>query len=432
MTEEKRQYYLSLAILGSLFATFGLVTWVNSMLIPYFRIACDLHSEAQSYLVNFAFHIAYLVMTIPASILLGKSGFKRGVQIGLMILAAGAALFWPAAIFRSYGMFLIALFTMGSALAVLQSAANPFVTIIGPIQSAAKRISIMGLCNKTAGIISPLLFAALVIKPGDSAVMQTVASGQLAGAAKKAALDGLIRGVIPPYLCLAAILLAFSFIFFKSPIPDINPGTGNKAEDGTDDRKSVFAYPYLVLGVIAIVAHLGSQQISISTLIGYAGSMGIDMEASKILPSYAISCLIIGYGLGVLLIPRFISQQKALLACTVTGLVLSCLVPLLEGPVKMFGLEADRSIWMLILLSIPNSLIYAGIWPLAIRNLGKWTNLGSSLMVMGFSGNAIMSLIFGVCADKWGYRASYWILIPCFIYLLFYATYGYKINKWKK
>ena len=414
---------MSLAMVGCLFFVFGLVSWVNSILVPYFKVACDLQSGVQTYLVTFAFYIAYLVMTVPASFLLKKVGYKKGAKIGLWIMAAGALMFWPAALTRTYGMFLAALFVIGTSLAILQSVANPFVTIIGPIESAAKRISIMGICNKFAGIIAPLLFAAAVIRPEDKEIMAAVESGVLVGPAKEAALDQMIQGVIAPYVILAAFLFIFGFLFYKSPIKDINPDTDNKSVEGTQDRKSVWAYPYLVLGVIALFCHLGSQQISIATIIQYAQSMGLSLDAAKVFPSYTLACILGGYLLGVIFIPKYITQQKALVVCTVTGLILSSLVLLL--PVK-------SSIWCVVLLGVPNSLIYAGIWPLAIRGLGKWTTLGSSLLVMALCGNAIVSLLYGLMTDYMSLQASYWLLLPCFIYMIYYAVWGYKVEQWKK
>lgn len=421
--ENKRQYYFSLAMCGCLFFVFGLVSWVNSILIPYFKIACDLKSGLQTYLVTFAFYIAYLVMTVPASFLLKKVGYKKGAMIGLFIMATGTLLFWPAALTRTYAMFLAALFVIGTSLAILQSVANPFVTIIGPHESAAKRISIMGICNKFAGIIAPLLFAAVVIRPEDKEIMAAVESGLLVGPAKDAALDEMIRGVIPPYLVLTVFLAIFAVVFFKSPIKDINPDKDNKSVEGTQDRRSVWAYPYLVLGVVALFCHLGSQQISIATIIEYAQSMGMSLDAAKVFPSYTLACILCGYLIGVVTIPKYISQQKALVVCTVTGLVLSTLV--LALPVK-------ASIWCVVLLGIPNSLIYAGIWPLAIRGLGKWTTLGSSLLVMALCGNAIVSLLYGVMTDHMSLQASYWLLIPCFAFMIYYAVWGYKIEHWRK
>lgn len=414
---------MSLAMVGCLFFVFGLVSWVNSILVPYFKVACDLQSGVQTYLVTFAFYIAYLVMTVPASFLLKKVGYKKGAMIGLFIMATGTLLFWPAALTRTYAMFLAALFVIGTSLAILQSVANPFVTIIGPHESAAKRISVMGICNKFAGIIAPLLFAAVVIRPEDKDIMAAVESGLLAGPAKEAALDQMIKGVIPPYLVLTVFLAVFAVIFFKSPIKDINPDKDNKSVEGTQDRKSVWAYPYLVLGVIALFCHLGSQQISIATIIEYAQSMGLDLDAAKVFPSYTLACILGGYLLGVISIPKYISQQKALVVCTITGLILSVLV---------LALPLKASIWCVVLLGIPNSLIYAGIWPLAIRGLGKWTTLGSSLLVMALCGNAILSLLYGLMTDYMSLQASYWLLIPCFAFMIYYAVWGYKVENWKR
>lgn len=413
---------MSLAMVGCLFFVFGLVSWVNSILVPYFKVACDLQSGVQTYLVTFAFYIAYLVMTVPASFLLKKVGYKKGAMIGLFIMATGTLLFWPAALTRTYAMFLAALFVIGTSLAILQSVANPFVTIIGPHESAAKRISVMGICNKFAGIIAPLLFAAVVIRPEDKDIMAAVESGLLAGPAKEAALDEMIKGVIPPYLVLTVFLAIFAVVFFKSPIKDINPDKDNKSVEGTQDRSSVWAYPYLVLGVVALFCHLGSQQISIATIIEYAQSMGLDLDAAKVFPSYTLACILGGYLLGVIFIPKYISQQKALVVCTITGLILSVLV---------LALPLKASIWCVVLLGIPNSLIYAGIWPLAIRGLGKWTTLGSSLLVMALCGNAILSLLYGLMTDYMSLQASYWLLIPCFAFMIYYALWGYKVEKWK-
>ena len=421
--ENKKQYYISLAMVGCLFFVFGLVSWVNSILVPYFKVACDLQSGVQTYLVTFAFYIAYLVMTVPASFLLKKVGYKRGAMIGLFIMSLGTLLFWPAALTRTYAMFLAALFVIGTSLAILQSVANPFVTIIGPHESAAKRISIMGICNKFAGIIAPLLFAAVVIRPEDKEIMSAVENGLLVGPAKEAALDEMIKGVIPPYVFLSVFLAIFAIVFFKSAIKDINPDKDNKSSEGSSDRKSVLAYPYLVLGVVALFSHLGSQQITIATIIEYAQSMGLSLDAAKVFPSYTLACILGGYLLGVIFIPKYISQQKALVVCTVTGLILSALVLLL--PQK-------ASIWCVVLLGVPNSLIYAGIWPLAIRGLGKWTTLGSSLLVMALCGSAIMTLVYGLMTDYMSLQASYWLLIPCFVFMIYYAVWGYKVENWTK
>ena len=292
----------------------------------------------------------------------------------------------------------------------------------------------MGICNKFAGIVSPLIFASLVIRPSDEAIMQRLSAGELTGIAREQALDQLILGVIPPYVGLAVILFVFGIVFFRSSIPDINPGRDNKADETPgNDRNSILAYPYLILGALALMLHVGSQVISINTIIGYAQSMDISLLDAKIFPSATLACILFGYLIGTILIPKFLSQQRALLICTITGLVLSCCVVLSSGNVRLFGFETDISIWFLVLLGIPNSLIYAGIWPLAIRKLGKYTNLGSSILVMGLCGNAILPLIYGYVADRSGdLQTGYWVLIPCFLYMIFYAAWGYRIEYWRK
>lgn len=417
--ESKRQYFFSLLMLGCLFFVFGLVSWVNSILVPYFKVACDLQTEVQGYLAQFAFYIAYLVMTIPASVMLGRTGYKKGALIGLWILALGAFLFVPAALTRTYNVFLVALFTMGTALAILQTVANPFVTIIGPIESAAKRISIVGICNKFAGILAPLVFSAVVIAP-QKEKMAAIQGGELTGAARDAALADLLHGVIAPYVVLGIVLFIFGIIFYKSKIQDINP-SGNKSE-GAEGRKSILSYPYLVLGVIALFCHLGTQALSINTIIGFADGSGFANTA--VFPSLTLACTLLGYLMGVVLIPRYISQQNMLKVVTSIILVLSVLVT---------ALPARYALWCLVLMGIPNSVVYAGIWPLAIHDLGKWTNLGSAILVMALCGSAIFPLIYASIADASGsLHHAYWILIPAALYMIFYAFVGHKIDYWKR
>lgn len=419
-TSGRKGYIFSLLMLCLLFFVFGLVSWVNSILVPYFKVACELHSEVQSYLAQFAFYIAYLVMTIPASLLLGRTGYKKGALIGLWTLAAGAFLFVPAALTRTYNMFLVALFTMGTALAILQTVANPFVTIIGPMESAARRISLVGICNKLAGILSPVIFSALVIRPQDKITMSLVQNGELVGEAKSAALDELIKGVIPPYVVLGVLLVIFGVAFYKSSIRDINPSE-NKSVD-TAGRRSVFSYPYLVLGTLALFCHLGAQALSVNTIIGFAEELGF--TSTQIFPSLTLACTLLGYLLGVILIPKYVSQSNMLRIVTCVGLLLSVLVVVLP---------ARLAIWCLVLLGIPNSVIYAGIWPLAIHDLGKWTNLGSAILVMALCGSAILPLLYASCVDVSGsIQASYWLLLPCFVYMIFYAFCGYRINVWRR
>ena len=431
---KQKQYFISLTILAGMFFIFGFVSWVNSILIPYFRIACEL-THFESYFVAFAFYIAYFVMAIPSGILLKKVGFKRGIMYGFMLTALGAFLFVPAALVRQFEIFLIGLFSIGTGLAILQTAANPYVTIIGPIESAARRISIMGICNKFAGIISPLIFAALILKADDSELFSLIESGTLDAITKSAMLDELIQRVIVPYAILGGLLVLAGIGIRYSILPEINTDEQNatdEKENGHNSKKSIFDFPYLILGALAIFFHVGTQVIAIDTIINYANSMGIDLLEAKVFPSYTLACTMIGYVLGILIIPKYVSQTKALIICTILGLLLSFGVVFADFNVPLFGHQANISIFLLCALGFPNALIYAGIWPLSIHGLGKFTKTGSSLLIMGLCGNAILPLIYGYFAEVYDLRIGYWILIPCFLYLIFFATKGHKINSWKR
>lgn len=431
-TFKKPTYIISMVILCSLFFIFGFVSWVNAILIPYFKIACEL-THTQAYFVAFAFYIAYFVMAIPASKILNRFGFKKGILIGLAMMSLGTLIFVPAAYTRTYRIFLFGLFCIGTGLAILQTAANPYVTIIGPIESAAKRISIVGLCNKFAGIVSPLIFAAVVLKVSDAEMFQQLKDGVILGAEREIVLDELIQRVMVPYALLSAILLIFGILIRYSPLPEINTKEQNKSADlSSKERASILEYPYLILGVFAIFFHVGAQVISIDTIINYAETMGIELTTAKVFPSYTMSCTLAGYVIGIVLIPKILSQKRALQIATSLGLALSFGVIYISGNIEIFSHKTDISIWFLVLMGMPNALIYAGIWPLAIRNLGQYTNLGSSLLVMALCGNAFLPVIYGYFADSYGVRLSYWVLVPCFLYLIFYAFKGHKIEHWKK
>ena len=310
LSSGKKTYYISIGILAGMFFIFGFVSWVNSILIPYFRISCEL-THFESYFVAFAFYIAYFVMAIPSGILLKKVGFKRGIMYGFMLTALGAFIFVPAALARQFEIFLLGLFSIGTGLAILQTAANPYVTIIGPIESAARRISIMGICNKFAGIISPLIFAALILKADDSELFAMIESGTLDAVTQSAMLDELIQRVIVPYAILGVLLLLAGISIRYSVLPEINTDEQNATEEeanGHSNKKSIFDFPYLILGALAIFFHVGTQVIAIDTIINYANSMGMDLLEAKAFPSYTLACTMIGYILGIIVIPKYLSQ----------------------------------------------------------------------------------------------------------------------------
>jgi glucose/galactose transporter len=424
----KRQTFISIFIIGLLFFIFGFVSWLNSILIPYFKIACEL-TNFESYLVTFAFYISYFIMSVPSAFLLKKVGFKKGMMIGFWTMALGAFIFVPAALTRTYEIFLFALFTIGAGLAVLQTAANPYITILGPKESAAQRISVMGICNKGAGIIAPLIFAAVVLKATDTTLFKELST--MDEAARNAALDELIRRVIIPYTCAGTVLFILGLIVRNSPLPEIDTEHESpEVATANIDKKSIFQVPHLLLGALAIFLHVGTQVIAIDTVIGYANSMHISLLEAKVFPSYTLFATICGYILGIICIPKFIKQVNALRLCTLLGTLLTLLIIYTRGQINFLNHTADISIWFVVLLGLANSLVWPGIWPLALDGLGRFTKLGASIMIMGLCGNALLPLFYGYFADLYTLRLAYWVLFPCYLYLVFYAFYGHRIRRW--
>jgi glucose/galactose transporter len=423
-----RRVVFAIAIMACLFFVFGFTTWINAILIPYFKIACELNTS-QSLLVAFAFYIAYFVMAVPAAHLLERVGFKRGIMIGFWIMALGALIFVPAAWTRTYGVFLLGLFSIGTGLAILQPAANTYVTLIGPKERAAQRMSIMGVCNKSAGIIAPLLLAAAILRPTDTELFKLLPT--MEAAARNAALDELIQRVIVPYASVAVLLFCFGLFIRFSVLPEIDTNRApSDSGDAPASKAGILHYPYLVLGAVALFLHVGSQVIGINTIIGYAQSLNLSLLEAKVFPSYILCVTMCGFLLGIVLIPKVLSHLAVLRICTTSAIVLTLLFFVVRGPVTFLGHTSDASLWVLVALGLSNSLMYSTIWPLALHDLGRFTKLGGSILVMGLSGSAVLPLIYGRVADLYSVHAAYWVLLPCYLYLAFYAYYGYSIKRW--
>lgn len=424
----RRDTQISIMLIGMMFFIFGFVSWANSILIPYFKIACEL-TNFKAYLVTFAFYISYFIMSVPASYVLKSIGFKKGMMLGFWIMSIGAFIFIPAAMNRAYPIFLLGLFTLGTGLAILQTAANPYITLLGPKESAAQRISIMGICNKGAGILAPLAFAAVILKATDSDLFKNLE--HMSGANRNLALNELIQRVIVPYFCVGILLFLLGLAVRFSPLPEIDTDQENEeTNQANSNKKSILQFPHLILGSIAIFLHVGTQVIAIDTVIGYAGSMNIQLMEAKIFPSFTLAATICGYIIGIICIPRFISQVNALRTCTILGLLFAIGILINSGNVDLAGMQVDISILFVVLLGLANSLIWAGIWPLALDGLGKFTKIGASILIMGLCGNAILPLFYGYFADLYDLKMAYAVLIPCYLYLIFYAIKGHKIRKW--
>lgn len=401
-------------IIGALFFIFGFVTWLNSVLIPYLKIACELNNF-ESYFVAFAFYISYLVMAIPSAAVLKRTGFKSGMSAGLFVMAIGALIFIPAAMSRTYVLFLFGLFVQGTGLALLQTASNPYITILGPAESAAKRISIMGICNKVAGAIAPIVLGAITLKDADALTSRL---GSLTVAQKAAELDVLASRVILPYVIIVLVLIVLAILVYKSSLPEIDTDKETEEEAIANTSKtSVFQFTHLLLGVLAIFLYVGAEVIAGDTIISYGSSQGIEFATAKFFTTFTLIAMTVGYIAGVIAIPKYISQENALKYSAILGILFALAAIFTDG---------YTSVLFIALLGLANSLIWPTIWPLAISGLGRFTKIGSSFMIMAIAGGAILPLVYGKLADIYNPQHAYFLLIPCYLYILFYAVKGHK------
>ena len=399
-------------IIGALFFVFGFVTWVNSTLIPYLQIACELKTS-EAVLVTFAFYISYAVMAFPSSWVLGKTGFKRGMMLGLIIMAMGALLFIPAAKERTFSLFLLGLFVIGMGLALLQTASNPYITILGPIESAAKRISIMGICNKTAGAIAPLIMGAIMLNNSDALVKRLTT---LNAAQKAVELDALATKVITPYIVIAAVLLALALFVYFSHLPEVK-AEGEDDATGSSNRNSIFDYPYLWLGFISMFLYVGVEVMAGDIIQVYGSSIGISLDVAKHFTTYTMIGMLAGYVVGIIAIPKYLSQSTALRVSALLGAAFTVCAIFTNG---------YTSVLFIALLGVANALMWPALWPLAINGLGRFTKTGSALLIIGISGGAILPKVWAWLGEKTSLQQAFWIMVPCYLFILYFAVWGHK------
>lgn len=411
-----RSYRFSFGLIAALYFVFGFITWMNSVLIPFFKEICEL-SEQASYLVTFAFYISYFVMALPSSWILKKTGFANGMALGLVVMSIGAAIFIPAAESRSFSLFLIGLFTQGTGLALLQTAVNPYVTILGPIEKAAKRMSIMGVANKIAGMIGIFLFSALLFSQMTE-ISEKIAS--LTGEARELELQLLAKRIVFPYIAICISLLVLAVLVFMAHLPKVQTEESAKA-DGRE-KTSLFQYPYFWLGVLCLFLYVGVEVLAIDTLSLYGQYQGFSSETATKFGAFSLVALVLGYFVGIALIPKIMSQDKALALSGVLGLVFAVFALLTSGVVSLI---------FLILLSFAHAVMWPAIWPLAIENIGRHTATASAILIMAIAGGACIPLLYGSWVDAVGgnRQLPYLIFLPCYLYIVYYASKGHKVGK---
>lgn len=398
-------------IIGILFFLFGFVTWLNGSLIPFLKVICGL-SEFEALFVTFAFYIAYTVMAYPVSYILEITGYKKGMGLGLFVMMLGSLLFIPAALTGLFWVFLLALFTLGTGLTLLQSAANPYVVLLGPIESAARRISIMGLINKLAGVVAPIVFTMLVFS--DLAPLTEVGSADT---------QALAHQLIIPYVVMALLLFVLVLFVSFSPLEEIEL----KDEDSCDDI-SVFRIPQVLFGVIALFFYVGIEVIAGDTIGLYAQKIG--MEGATVLTSYTMVFMVLGYIVGVVAIPKLLSQRLALLLTSLLGMVF--VVEVVFGSKEsevvsqmLWGWSGiatlPDTITFVALLGFANALVWPTIWPLVLDGLGKHTAKASALLIMAIAGGALLPLLFGKIAQYSSMQEAYLVGMVCYGVIVLYA-----------
>jgi len=437
-----KNYILSISIIGVLYFIFGFVTWLNGSLMPFLQTACEL-SPFEASMVVLTFYLPYFIMALPSSFVLKKIGYKNGVFTGLLVMSAGALIFIPAAYSRMFVIFLAGLFILGTGLALLQTATNPFITIIGPRESAAKRMAIMGICNKMAGVISPLVLTAMIMHGMDK--FSDINLARLTVENKDILLNELASRIVAPYAGLAVLLALFGILVKFSSLPD-------EIDIEEDDHETLKGFVRqipeaikirnLSLGIITIFVYVGVEVMAGDSLTQFGKSLHLPYAPK--LTSFTMAFMVFGYILGIILIPKIISQGKALVISAILGVLFAF------GAVYSSTTSNDlfettfgwlnttlgfniplipNAVFFVTLLGWANALMWPAIWPLALNKLGKYTKIGSALLIMGIAGGALIPPAYAKLGQAIGFQEALWIMIPVYLFIIYYAVIGHKAGK---
>lgn len=410
-------------IIGTLFFIFGFVTWLNGPLITFAKLAFNLDTYAKAFMVTTSFYMAYFFLALPSSWILEKTGMKRGMAIGLLVMAVGTFIFGTFATQRNYNISLVGLFVIGSGLSLLQTASNPYISILGPIETAARRISIMGIANKLAGIISPIVISALVFSGVQD--LESIVASAPTQAAKDIILNEFASKIYLPYMIMAVVLALLAFWILKSALPDINASEANEQPigdaSGSKEKTSIMQFPHLLLGALCIFLYVGVEVMAGDAIGAYAQGFNIPAGETTIYTSFTLGAMLVGYVIGLATIPKIMTQEQALRISAVLGVLFSFGAYFTTGYV---------SVAFVALLGLANALMWPAIWPLAISGLGRFTEKGSALLVMGIAGGAVIPQLFASLKDRYDFQLVFLILMGiCYLYILYYAINGFKAGK---
>lgn len=424
MPDTPRSSTQAIATIGALFFIFGFVTWLNGPLITFVKLAFALDTDSKAFWVTTAFYMAYFFLALPSSWILERTGMKRGMALGLLVMALGTFLFGQYATARDYPLSLLGLFVIGSGLSLLQTASNPYISIIGPLESAAQRISIMGICNKAAGILSPFVFSAFVLK--DIGQLEDKVGAAVDAAARDRLLGEFAASIYWPYMAMAGLLVLLAVWIARSGLPEIKAAQVNAARagavvDATAGKTSILQFPYLLLGAVCIFVYVGVEVMAGDAIGTYGKGFHLPTDETKYFTSFTLMAMLAGYLVGLVAIPRWLSQSTALKASALLGAALTLAAYFSHGYV---------SVGCVAVLGLANALMWPAIWPLAIGGLGRFTERGSALLIMGIAGGAIIPKLFAALKDVFDFQQTFClIMLPCYMYILFYAIKGHTIGR---
>jgi len=409
----------SLVVTGLLFFIIGFFTWINGPLITFVKLAFDL-DEVKAFFVVFVFYISYFVLALPAAAALKLTGMKKGLALSLVVMAVGAAMFGQFSTQRWYAGALSGLFVIGGGLALLQTAVNPYISILGPIETAARRIALMGICNKFAGILAPVVIGSLVLHGiGDLSAQVAAADA----ATKEQLLNAFAAKIHGPYLVMAGVLVLVALLILFSPLPELKGSDANAEvrREGSAMRGSIFQFPHLWLGVLCLFVYVGVEVLAGDAIGTYGNGFGLPLDETKFFTSFTLGAMLLGYLAGLIAIPRLLSQQAYLAVSATLGVLFALGALFTHGYVSVGFVAA---------LGFANAMMWPAIFPLAIKGLGRFTETGSALLVMGIAGGAVVSQSFAILKQHFDFQ---WVFaglaVPCYLYILFFALRGHRVGQ---
>ena len=403
----ERSYLAPLVALTSLFFMWGLITSLNDILIPHLKAAFTLN-YTEATLIQLAFFGAYFVMSMPSGWLVERIGYKRGIIVGLLVAAVGCVAFYPAAAAASYVLFLGALFVLASGITLLQVAANPYVTILGPARTASSRLTLTQAFNSLGTTIGPYVGATLIL-----AAPAPSAPGAGAAPGAEAAL------VQTPYLALAAALFIIAMLFSVLRLPAVGASEPALASKDSTRETPVWSHRHLVLGVVAIFVYVGGEVAIGSLLVNFMmdpSVAGLPQQAAGQHLSYYWGGAMVGRFVGALAMVYL--KPGRVLAFNATAAVVLLLVAVASA--------GHTAMWSVLAIGLCNSIMFPTIFALALVGLGRHTGEGSGLLCMAIVGGALVPVIQGYFADHVGILNSFFVPVVCYLYIVFYGLYGYR------